>query len=108
MTPPGFPDHELYVGINRDTQMGALLLNTPEAGELASAGAPGTRSGVAFHVADHWTEFPDDSEIPLALVRKALMEFLRPGGTVPTCIEWKPDEIASEGVADDPWSSSVD
>nr|WP_179419492.1 Imm1 family immunity protein [Streptomyces sp. TLI_235] len=101
-----FPDHGLYVGVSRETGVGALALTAPEVGHVASVGTPGSRSGVAYHVAGHWTEFPDDSEIPVALVREAVKEFLHSGGSVPACIEWKPFEIADEGVEDDPWGSS--
>ncbi|MGW6977085.1 MULTISPECIES: Imm1 family immunity protein [unclassified Streptomyces] len=102
----GFPDHELYVGVSRDTNVGALALTAPEVGHVASVGAPGSRSGVAYHVAGHWTEFPDSSEVPVILVREAVKEFLHSGGDIPTCIEWKPFEIADEGVEDDPWGTS--
>jgi hypothetical protein len=107
-TTAGWWDHELYVGVDRAAQVGALALSAPEVGHIASAGAPGSRSGVAYHVACHWTEFPGDSEIPVALVREAMKEFLRSGGAVPTCIEWKPFEIPSEGVEGDPWGSTAD
>ncbi|MFE4701195.1 Imm1 family immunity protein [Streptomyces sp. NPDC001935] len=102
-----FPDHGLYVGVSRNANAGALALTAPEVGHVASAGNPGSGSGVAYHVAGHWTEFPDDSEIPIVLVREALKEFLHSGGSVPDCIEWKPFEIADEGVEDDPWGSTT-
>ncbi|MGI5249913.1 Imm1 family immunity protein [Actinacidiphila glaucinigra] len=71
---------------------------------IASVGSPGSRSGVAYHVAGHWTEFPDQSEVPVARVREAVKEFLRSGGNVPTCLTWKPFEIPSEGVEGDIWT----
>lgn len=99
------PDHSLYVGVSNDIQMGALALTAPEAGHIASVGTPGSRNGVAYHVAGHWAEFPDRSEIPIGLVREAVKEFLHSGGRVPTYVEWKPFEIADEGVDGDPWTS---
>ncbi|MEU1601025.1 Imm1 family immunity protein [Streptomyces sp. NPDC005708] len=68
-------------------------------------GAPGSRSGVEYYVAGHWTEFPDHSEVPVALVREAVKEFLRSPRNIPTCIKWKPFEIPGEGVEGDPWGS---
>ncbi|WP_306324578.1 Imm1 family immunity protein [Streptomyces venezuelae] len=108
MAVPGFPDHELYVGVNRGCQVGALVLSAPEAGFVASVGVLGSRREVVYHVAGQWTEFPADSEIPLGLVRSAVKEFLHSGGGVPTCVVWKPIEMAAEDSDDDqdPWGSS--
>ncbi|MFI2297516.1 Imm1 family immunity protein [Actinacidiphila glaucinigra] len=99
-----YPDHELHVGVSGENQVGALSLSLPEVGHIASVGSPGSRSGVAYHVAGHWTEFPDQSEVPVALVREAVKEFLRSGGNVPTCLTWKPFEIPNEGVESDIWT----
>ncbi|MFF3408797.1 Imm1 family immunity protein [Streptomyces sp. NPDC002742] len=107
-TPAGFPEHEMYAGVSRELQVGALALTAPEVGHVASVGVSEARSGVAYHAAGHWTEFPDDSEIPISLVREAVKEFLHSGGRVPNCIEWKPFEISDENVEDDPWGSSGD
>ncbi|APE19547.1 hypothetical protein vnz_00030 [Streptomyces venezuelae] len=108
MTGLGFPDHELYVGVNRDAQVGALVLLAPETGFVASVGVLGSQIEVVYHVAGHGTEFPADSEIPLGLVRSAVKEFLHSGGGVPTCVVWKPIEVAAEDSDDDqdPWGSS--
>ncbi|WUX19720.1 Imm1 family immunity protein [Streptomyces sp. NBC_01439] len=103
--PVGFPDHELYVGVSRDLHVGALTLTAPEVGNVSSVGVPGSRGGVAYHVAEHLLDFSDNSEIPLTLVREAIKEFLHSGGSVPTCIEWKPFEI-SDGTDGDPWGAS--
>lgn len=105
MTWSGFPDHELYAGVNRDGQVGALMLSAPEAGLVASAGVPGSRSEVVYHVANHWTEFPADSEIPLSLLRSAVKEFLSSGGRVPTCVVWKPLAENLDDDDQDPWGS---
>ncbi|MFJ8436158.1 Imm1 family immunity protein [Kitasatospora sp. NPDC094019] len=107
LTWAGFPDHELYVGVSKDRNVGALALTAPESGYVASAGTH-SRSGVAYHVAENWTEFPDDSEIPITLVREAVKEFLHSGGNVPKCVKWKPFQIFDEGIEDDPWGSSPD
>lgn len=82
----GFWDHELYVGVSRDVPVGALAFAAPEVGRIVSAGGPDSRTGVAYFVAGHWTEFPDHSEVPVALVREAVREFLCSGGQVPSCI----------------------
>ncbi|MFJ4985624.1 Imm1 family immunity protein [Streptomyces sp. NPDC088732] len=100
----GFPDHELYVGVSRADQVGSLALSLPEVGRIASVGSPGSRSGVTYHVAGHWTEFADNSEISLTRVREAVKEFLRSGGNIPTCLKWKPFETLGEGVDNDPWA----
>ncbi|MFD3472039.1 Imm1 family immunity protein [Streptomyces sp. NPDC058682] len=108
MTRSGFPDHELYVGVSKGGQVGALMLSAPETGLVASVGGLGSRSDVVYHVAEHWTEFPSDSEIPLSLVRSAVKEFLRSDGCVPKCVVWKPIEMAAEDLGDseDLWGSS--
>lgn len=107
LTWAGLPDHALHVGVSRDGGLGALMLSAPEVGLVASAGSRRPSGGVVHHVAGHWTEFPDDAEIPLRQVRDAVKEFLRSGGCVPSCVAWKPVDVAAGDVEDDQdlWSS---
>lgn len=107
MTGLGFPDHELYVGVNRDAQVGALVLLAPETGFVASVGVLGSQIEVVYHVAGHGRSSPPIRRSRW-VVRSAVKEFLHSGGGVPTCVVWKPIEVAAEDSDDDqdPWGSS--
>ncbi|MFJ9025960.1 Imm1 family immunity protein [Streptomyces sp. NPDC102259] len=51
------------------------------------------RRGLRPYQATFATEFPEDSEIPIALVRQAVKEFLTSEGKRPTCIQWQVPEF---------------
>lgn len=44
-TPAGFPEREMYAGVSRELQVGALALTAPEVGHVASVGVSEARSG---------------------------------------------------------------
>lgn len=89
----GQPDHQVRVGINGDLGVGAISFGDVETGTLVSLGPPGSRKGVFYDIMGHRSEFPDHSEIPIYLVRRALKEFLANGGDRPTCIQWQEDNF---------------
>ncbi|MGW7441946.1 Imm1 family immunity protein [Kitasatospora sp. NPDC054795] len=84
----GIPDHEFQVGVDKGLQVGILLF-IDASGNFVSAGPPESRNSPEYYLCRHWTQFRDQTEIPLDLVRKALREFLESGGQRPTCVSWK-------------------
>lgn len=87
----GQPDHQVRVGINGSLGVGAISFGDVETGILVSLGPPGSRKGVFYDMMGHRSEFPDYSEVPIDLVRRAVKEFLTSGGQRPTCIQWQED-----------------
>ncbi|MET8542673.1 Imm1 family immunity protein [Kitasatospora sp. NPDC004799] len=85
---PELPDHDFQVGVDRDLQVGVLLF-IDGTGNFVSAGPPESRNSPVYFIAGHRTEFRDQVEIPIDLVREAVKEFLLSGGQRPTCISWK-------------------
>ncbi|WP_051183491.1 Imm1 family immunity protein [Streptomyces sp. HGB0020] len=86
----GVPDHELWVGADGARQVGVLGLM--DDGNFVSLGPANGRDEVAYGLMEHRREFPENSEIPIALVRQAVKEFLCSGGQRPTCIQWQEPE----------------
>lgn len=91
LLPSGFPDHELLVGANPELQVGVLEFMDAD-GNVVSRGSLEGRGEVPYFIVGNPTEFPEYSEIPIALVRQAVKEFLASGGQRPTCIEWQVPE----------------
>ncbi|MFG2755335.1 Imm1 family immunity protein [Streptomyces wuyuanensis] len=90
--PSGFPDHEFMVGADGDRQLGVLsFMDARNFVSLGSSESSGR--AVTYFVAANPTEFPGTAEIPLALVRQAVKEFLSSGGQRPTCVQWQEPEI---------------
>ncbi|MER5501861.1 MULTISPECIES: Imm1 family immunity protein [unclassified Streptomyces] len=90
--PSGFPDHEFMVGVDGERQVGVLSFVDEK--NYVSLGSSGSGRGeVAYFVVENPTEFPATAEIPLALVRQAVKEFLSSGGRRPTCVQWQEPEI---------------
>ncbi|MFE4516723.1 Imm1 family immunity protein [Kitasatospora sp. NPDC056783] len=95
---PGIPDHEFQVGVDKELQVGILLF-IDSSGNYVSAGPPESRNSPEYYLCGHWTQFRDQTEIPLDLVRKALREFLESGGRRPACVSWKNQYLTnSDGV----------
>ncbi|MFF4902083.1 Imm1 family immunity protein [Streptomyces sp. NPDC001068] len=88
--PSGYRDHELAVGVDRVTQVGALTLSVDEGYVSKGSVDRGIRE---YMLLGHVREFMPGSEIPVGLVRQAVKEFLGNGGRVPTCIEWQKEEF---------------
>ncbi|MFF7369812.1 Imm1 family immunity protein [Streptomyces tricolor] len=91
LMPAGVPDHELLVGANGDLQVG--VLGFMDDGNFVSLNSSGGRGIVSYSIMGAATEFPNCSEIPIALVRQAVKEFLSSGGQRPTCIQWQEPEF---------------
>lgn len=89
LLPSGYPDHELMVGVNRNLQVGLLAFMDGDVGNIFTVGGPGGNTEMNYYLAGHRMEYPENIEIPVALVREAVKEFLRTGGSIPTCVEWK-------------------
>ncbi|GAA1410787.1 hypothetical protein GCM10009639_61980 [Kitasatospora putterlickiae] len=82
------PDHQLQVGVDKELQVGVLLF-IDRSGNVVTAGPADSRNAPEYYLAGHWTQFRDQVEIPLGLVREAVKEFLSSGGQRPTCVTWK-------------------
>ncbi|MFB7618902.1 Imm1 family immunity protein [Kitasatospora sp. NPDC056181] len=86
--PTGVPDHYLWVGVDRDVNLGFVTF-VDEGGNFTSLGSPETRTAPVYCIAGQSTECTDHSEIPIEFVRQAVKEFLTSGGKRPACIEWQ-------------------
>ncbi|MEU2510287.1 Imm1 family immunity protein [Streptomyces sp. NPDC007863] len=87
--PSGSPDHEFIVGVNPESKMGAITFSFDNH-DLASVGETGSHEELFYHVAGHEAFFPENAEVPIALIRDAVKEFVLSGGELPTCITWQP------------------
>lgn len=88
LLPSGYPDHELLVGVDNEQQVGILAF-MDEYGNFVTLGSPEKDGELAYFIQGHMTEFPAHSEIPIALVRQALREFIASAGKRPECVEWQ-------------------
>ncbi|MER6557895.1 Imm1 family immunity protein [Streptomyces sp. NPDC001027] len=91
LMPAGVPDHELLVGADGDLQVG--VLGFMDDGNFVSLAPSKGRGEVSYSIMGNATEFPDGSEIPIALVRQAVKEFLFSGGQRPACVQWQEPEF---------------
>jgi hypothetical protein len=87
--PSGFYDHEMAVGIDKDSLMGVISFVDEE--NYVSRGSKGGEIG-EYMLLGHVREFVPGSEIPADAIRRAVKEFLESGGKIPACIEWKVEE----------------
>jgi hypothetical protein len=95
--PSGDPNHELLVGVDRELQVGVLAF-MDDGNEVSLGPLSSSRGEVVYCIMRHATEFPDRSEVPLELVRRAVKEFLVSGGQRPTCVEWQmPEKLFATG-----------
>ncbi|MFB7380780.1 Imm1 family immunity protein [Kitasatospora purpeofusca] len=85
---PGWPDHELQVGVNKDLRVGVLSF-ADGSGNYETVGTPESRSSPEYHLGGHWVQFRDQVEISVELAREAVKEFLVSGGKRPACVLWK-------------------
>lgn len=86
----GVPDHELLVAVDPDTSTGALRYSG-DGGSWYSRGDSDKVGTVLYYYAGSDNEFPADAELPLHLVRAAVVEFLTTGGQRPTGTAWQRD-----------------
>ncbi|MCP3801156.1 Imm1 family immunity protein [Allokutzneria sp. A3M-2-11 16] len=84
---PGAPlSSEIIFGMRTGQDRGAIYY-TDEGGAWFSRGAPARDGDTEVYYAD--LDFPADSEIALAQLRQALLEYHRTARR-PTCIDWQP------------------
>jgi hypothetical protein len=62
-------------------------------GNVVTLGSPEGRGEVSYFIVGNATEFPDRSEIPIDLVRRAVKEFMVSGGQRPMCVQWQVPEF---------------
>ncbi|MEU9032687.1 Imm1 family immunity protein [Streptomyces sp. NPDC048383] len=91
LLPSGFPDHELMVGVDKNLQVGLISFADDE--NYATLGNEDSRPGPVYFITGHDTYFPDNSEIPIHLVRQAVKEFVASGGQRPNCVQWQVDDL---------------
>ncbi|MFI1539828.1 Imm1 family immunity protein [Streptomyces anandii] len=87
----GVPDHELLVAADGELQVG--VIGFMDDGNFVSFDPSNGRGETSYSIMGSVTEFPSRSEIPIALVRRAVKEFLSFGGQRPTCIQWQEPEF---------------
>jgi Immunity protein Imm1 len=94
LLPSGYHDHELMVGVDGSRQVGVLAF-MDSGGNVVTLGSPEDYryEEVAYCEMGHRREFPDNSEIPVALVRRAVKELLVSGGQRPECVQWQTPEF---------------
>jgi hypothetical protein len=92
LLPSGDPDHELLVGVDRSRPVGVLEFMDAD-GNVVTLGQETGRGEVTYHIARNPTELPDRTEVPIELIRQAVMEFVMSGGQRPTCVERQVPEI---------------
>ncbi|MEV0675908.1 Imm1 family immunity protein [Actinosynnema sp. NPDC050436] len=90
----GQPDHELVVGADAETGLGAVryageVEDDPDCGEWFSRGDRTNPDGVEFSYFGTGHIWPADSEVSLDVVRDALAELLDTHGRRPACVAWQ-------------------
>ncbi|WP_306371023.1 Imm1 family immunity protein [Nocardiopsis sp. CC223A] len=88
--PSGNYDHELLVGVNSDLQVGLVHFMDDDHGNICTLGNAESRSEVSYSIDGAFTEFPDNSEVSIDLVRFIVQEFVFSGGVIPSSVEWQP------------------
>ncbi|MFC6090254.1 Imm1 family immunity protein [Saccharothrix lopnurensis] len=83
------PDHELIIGADPRTGMGALRYAGD--GDWFSRGERTGPEEVVFTYFGVRHDFPADAEVPLDTVREAMWELLTTGGRRPGCVTWQED-----------------
>jgi hypothetical protein len=87
----GVRDHELRIGIDAEAKVGGIRY----AGDDGSArgvwyvlGKPSRREEAFFYYQGHDEGWPQDSEVSIEDVRRAIGEFVETGGSRPASFEW--------------------
>lgn len=83
----GVPDHELLVGADGDLRVGVLAFM--DDGNWFSLDPLGGSGETSYSIMGAATEFPENSQIPIEIVRQAVLEFLSNGGRRPVCTQWQ-------------------
>ncbi|WP_172803338.1 Imm1 family immunity protein [Alloactinosynnema sp. L-07] len=91
----GNPDHEMIVGADKETGLGAVRYSGGEeipgddATEWFSVGDRVNPDGVEFAYFGTGHDFPANSEVSLDLVKQAMRELLASGGKRPSGVDWQ-------------------
>lgn len=85
--PDRFPDHELLIGADAATGLGGLRWTGQ--GTFYSKGEQTNPQGVEFAYFGTGHEFPADAEVPLEIVREAMIGLLNGRGRRPDCVTWQ-------------------
>jgi hypothetical protein len=89
------PDHQMIIGADKTTGLGAVRYSGGEAipgddaTEWFSQGNQVNPDGVEFAYFGTGHDWPDDSEVPLDVVKHAMAELLVSGGKRPGCVTWQ-------------------
>jgi hypothetical protein len=89
LLPSGFPDHEVFIGVDPDRLVGIMAFADGTAGNVVTAGQARSRELVAYHFVGEYRVSPAGSEVSIDAIRLALREFLSSGGRIPTCVTWQ-------------------
>ncbi|MFD2417651.1 Imm1 family immunity protein [Amycolatopsis pigmentata] len=61
-------------------------------GVYSTGDGPSEGEPLVYYFMDNYTEFPPNAEVPLAVVRQAIRDFLATGGERSARVEWQPGE----------------
>jgi hypothetical protein len=92
LLPAGVPDHELYLCVDGDRRVGALMF-LDATGNWVSQGDSREEREIRYYLMGNETEVPSDANVPLPLVRQATRDFLTSGGHRPQSIRWQPHDL---------------
>ncbi|GAA0947848.1 hypothetical protein GCM10009554_44890 [Kribbella koreensis] len=95
----GVRDHELRIGIDAEAKVGGIRYAGNDGtgrGVWYVPGNPSQRDEAFYYYQGHDEGWPQDSEVSVEDVRRAVAEFLESGGDRPTAFEWSewPTDIA--------------
>lgn len=95
----GVRDHELRIGIDGEAKVGGIRYAGDDGatrGVWYVAGKPIEREEAFFYYQGHDEGWPQDSEVSIEDVRRAIGEFVESGGSRPVSFEWAdwPRDIA--------------
>jgi len=95
----GVPDHELRIALYAEAKVGGIRYAGDDGTSEGSWYVPGQvsqREEVFYYYQGHDHGWPQDSEVSIDDVRRAVKEFVESEGSRPTTVEWK---AWPEGVA---------
>ncbi|MDQ3578431.1 MAG: Imm1 family immunity protein [Actinomycetota bacterium] len=92
---PEKPKHEMIIGADKTTGYGAVRYagnsgdSSDNAGEWFSVGDHVNPDGVEFAYFGTGHDFPNNSEVSIAVVKQAMAELKDSGGRRPACVTWQ-------------------
>ncbi|TCC39369.1 Imm1 family immunity protein [Kribbella sindirgiensis] len=87
----GYPDHELRVGLYPEGKVGSLRYAGNVDGVIGAwyaVGQQSQREEVFYYYTGHDEGYPQDSELPIEDIRRAIKGFLESGGERPASFDW--------------------